>query len=388
VNAFNWQCPKRQRGLSLVELMIALVLGLFITAVLLQIFAASKATYTMSDGLARAQENARFAMEPLKRELRMAGGGAICAGEPITPTIRVSPAAMPEVAALLGSDMAVMGWEFDGTGATTTFPFDPEEDGADAGDWSNGQDDLPEFLDGRALPGSDVLALRNLGLPLPDLTGCNNNTASQANIGTCSRANNGATPPVAHGVAQGQLWMAVDCGIGVADICRQTNQGSATNLNCAPGGGNTGLPPGSSWDVAYRNQAEFYVPQVSYYYVGANPNADGRRALFRASNCIGSAGGGGCRVEEIAEGVESLQLFYRIDGSDQLHAADAIPDGDWSRVRAIAINLVVASPEPADTVAEARQLAMDAGLVFSFNDRRVRQVYSTTVALRNRITVH
>jgi type IV pilus assembly protein PilW len=378
---------KHQRGLSLVELMIALVLGLFLTVVLLQIFASSKATYTFSDGLARAQENARFAMEPLKRDLRQAGASTMCAGDPITPTIRVDAGVMPEVAALLQPGMSVMGWEFDGTGADDDFDFDAEDFTVDANDWSNGiAAGLPAYLVGRVAPGSDILGLRNMGMPLNNLTGCNNNNVNSANIGTCSRANNGNTPPVSHGVIQGRLWAAVDCGTGVADVCRQTNNGNASNLNCAPGGGNTGLPPGSSWTVQYANQTEFYLPQLSYYYVG--PSANGRRALFRATNCIGSGGGGGCQVEEIAEGIDSLQLFFRLDGGDELYAADSIPGNDWARVRAVVLNVVASSPDPADTVAEARSLTLEEGLVFNVDDRRVREVYTTTVALRNRITVH
>lgn len=378
----------RQIGLSLVELMVAMVLGLFLVAVLLQIFQSARLTYNMSDGLARAQENARFAMEPLKRDLRMAGGNAICAGEAIMPNIRINPAAMPEVAALLARELAVQGWEFDGTGANTEFEFDPAEMDADANDWSNGLSDLPDFLDGRAVAGSDVLALRVVGLPFADITGCNNNNVNSANIGTCSRANNGNTPPVAHGVTQGTIWAAADCGSGFVDICRQTNAGSATNLNCAPGGGNIGLAPGSTWDIRYGNQTEFYLPQVNYYYVGASATDNNRRALFRASNCIGSDVAAGCLVEEIAEGIDSLQLFFRIDGDADLYTADAIPDNNWTRVRAVVVNLLASSPTQVDAGALPRTFAMEEGLGFAVNDRSVREVYSTTVTLRNRITVH
>jgi type IV pilus assembly protein PilW len=380
--------PLRQRGLSLVELMVALVLGLFLVAVVLQIFLSSRLTYSMSDGLARAQENARFAVEPLNRDLRMAGGNAICAGDAIAPTIRVSSAAMPEIVTLLSPDLALQGWEYSGTGANTEFDFDLEEMSADADQWSNGVADLPDFLDGRAAAGSDVLALRVVGLPIADITGCNNNNINSANIGTCSRAANGSTPPVAHGVAQGTIWAAADCGSGFVDICRQTNAGNATNLNCAPGGGNTGLPAGSSWDIRYANQTEFYLPRVHYYFVGASLDDASRRALFRASNCFGSDGGQGCLLEEIAEGIDSLQLFYRIEGDASLYAADSIPDDDWTRVRAVSVNLVASSPTEVEAGAQARSVAMDQGLVFAFNDRRVREVYGTTVALRNRITVH
>src|SRR5690606_26366701 len=38
-----------------------------------QVFGASRAAYQMSEGMARVQENARFAMDFIQRDLRMAG---------------------------------------------------------------------------------------------------------------------------------------------------------------------------------------------------------------------------------------------------------------------------------------------------------------------------
>ncbi len=60
-------------GLSLIELMIALTIGLIIMLGVVQVFAASRTAYQLSEGLARVQENSRFAMDSLQRELRMAG---------------------------------------------------------------------------------------------------------------------------------------------------------------------------------------------------------------------------------------------------------------------------------------------------------------------------
>ncbi|MGB0468085.1 MAG: PilW family protein, partial [Pontibacterium sp.] len=63
----------KQRGLSMIELMVALVIGLLLTAGVLQMFVSSKATYTLQSELAKMQENARFAVEFMARDLRMAG---------------------------------------------------------------------------------------------------------------------------------------------------------------------------------------------------------------------------------------------------------------------------------------------------------------------------
>lgn len=63
----------RQKGFTLIEIMIALLLGAFLIGGILQIFINSRATYRMQDSLSRLQENGRFAMEFIGRDLRMAG---------------------------------------------------------------------------------------------------------------------------------------------------------------------------------------------------------------------------------------------------------------------------------------------------------------------------
>ncbi len=65
--------PRRQAGLSLIELMIAMVIGLVLILGLVQVFGASRQAYQLSQGIARNQENGRFAVDFLSRDLRMAG---------------------------------------------------------------------------------------------------------------------------------------------------------------------------------------------------------------------------------------------------------------------------------------------------------------------------
>ena len=63
----------RQRGISLVEIMVALLLSLFLMGGVIQIYLSSKQTYRTQEGNSRLQENGRFAMEILSRQIRMAG---------------------------------------------------------------------------------------------------------------------------------------------------------------------------------------------------------------------------------------------------------------------------------------------------------------------------
>ncbi len=63
----------RQAGLSLIELMISLVIGLILMLGITQVFIASHSASRLSEGVARAQENGRFALDFLERDIRMAG---------------------------------------------------------------------------------------------------------------------------------------------------------------------------------------------------------------------------------------------------------------------------------------------------------------------------
>lgn len=63
----------RQSGFTLVELMIALVVGLILIGGVLQIFLSNKQAYRTNDALARIQEDSRLLSDMLGRNIRMAG---------------------------------------------------------------------------------------------------------------------------------------------------------------------------------------------------------------------------------------------------------------------------------------------------------------------------
>ena len=64
---------KQSQGVSLIELMIALLIGSILLLGLVQVFGASRTAYQLSQGVARAQENGRFAIDYLQRDIRMLG---------------------------------------------------------------------------------------------------------------------------------------------------------------------------------------------------------------------------------------------------------------------------------------------------------------------------
>ncbi|MBJ7574797.1 prepilin-type N-terminal cleavage/methylation domain-containing protein [Luteimonas sp. MC1828] len=66
----------RMSGLSLIELMIAMVLGLVVMGAAFAVFMSNQNTFGTNEGLNRIQENARVAFELMSRDIRAAGGSA------------------------------------------------------------------------------------------------------------------------------------------------------------------------------------------------------------------------------------------------------------------------------------------------------------------------
>jgi type IV pilus assembly protein PilW len=64
---------RRQLGMTLIEIMIALLIGAFLLGGVMQIFVSSQQTNRMQENLSRLQENGRFALEFISKDIRRAG---------------------------------------------------------------------------------------------------------------------------------------------------------------------------------------------------------------------------------------------------------------------------------------------------------------------------
>jgi type IV pilus assembly protein PilW len=62
-----------QTGMTLIEIMIALLIGVFLLSGLIQIFISSKQAYRMMENQSSMQERGRFAMDFISRDIRSAG---------------------------------------------------------------------------------------------------------------------------------------------------------------------------------------------------------------------------------------------------------------------------------------------------------------------------
>ncbi|WP_415889495.1 PilW family protein [Neptuniibacter sp. SY11_33] len=69
---------KSQGGFSLLELMIAMVMGLFLIGGVISVFIGSSQSFRSNESLSRVQENGRFALEMISHELRSVGYKGEC----------------------------------------------------------------------------------------------------------------------------------------------------------------------------------------------------------------------------------------------------------------------------------------------------------------------
>lgn len=105
------QATRYQRGLTLVEILVAMVISAFLIAGVIQIFISSKQTYRSYDALSRIQENGRFALETMSRDIRAAGyypttttiTTMTTTAPPAPPTTTISTSVTPEPKWPLGS---------------------------------------------------------------------------------------------------------------------------------------------------------------------------------------------------------------------------------------------------------------------------------------------
>jgi type IV pilus assembly protein PilW len=65
--------PHRRAGFTLVELLVAIAIGMALTVVVAQLFYHSRTTYTTTEDVSRMQENMRFAFQMLNRTVQLAG---------------------------------------------------------------------------------------------------------------------------------------------------------------------------------------------------------------------------------------------------------------------------------------------------------------------------
>ena len=152
----------RQRGISLVELMVGLTIGLLLLGGLLQLFTGSKSTYTTLTGISRVQEGGRISMERMKYNLRMAGNIGCSNLSALTPNNESGNTFFNNITAVQGTNDVSGGTPgtdpVDGTD-TLTITYARPSDTELSGDMTSTTGDIPINGNPDNLAASDYLLI-------------------------------------------------------------------------------------------------------------------------------------------------------------------------------------------------------------------------------------
>ena len=364
---------RSQAGLSLVELMVALLIGVILTSGVISVFITSKASYSMNTGLGQVQEEGRFALQTLQPIMVMAGNTGCAHVTSVAGTLATTDE-------IYNLGHPVYGFEFTATGTGDYYDDTSHNAGNaptldnNAADWTPALSDSPLMqaaLNNHAVKYSDVLMVHEMsGSTAPILAASTTSNIVYDTTGS---------PPT---MSTGQVLMGSVCSPATAEVFQA---GTVTTGNIAVGGGGTTTVFGNFPGGAFVGPAYTYI-----FFVGKG--ADKSTSLYEVS--LDTSGALGPAVE-IVPGVENMQVLYGVDTAN----SDKVPDqyvtadnvANWADVISVRIALLVHSDPntvdkaPASTTA-VHMLGTASTDSFSYKpvaDRRMRRYFVETFSLRN-----
>ena len=325
---------RHQRGVTLVELMVALALGLLITVAMLKVYVDASGLYRFNEGLARVQENGRFALEFIRRDARVAGFWGCYSDAPLTYQISATSDAWLDVAA-----GHITGTNDDGLNSADSITF-------------------------RSATGSGTLVNTTM-------------TAASDSVSVDSVAT----------ITSGMAALISDCDNG--DIFQVTGI-SGTSLAHAAG---TNTNTSANLSKPYASGSRVYQAQQSTFCIalGADPSQPSLRRLTNPTSGQTCASNG----DELIEGVENMQILYGEDTDADSEGASGdgtanryVPIGtaslDIDRVVSVRLSLLARSLNNNLTTAPSPYTFNGTAVTPGATDKYLRKVFTTTITLRNK----
>ncbi len=324
---------QKQKGFTLIEIMIALTIGIFLAAGVAQVFIGTKQTNRMQENLSRMQENARFAMYFLTQEIRQADfEGNVCGNKKLLET------------AYNNLDSSAAMYHFNSSDAIVGF-------------------------DSFGLNGSDKITVKRAivsgqgtSIVLPH----NNNNANlkvESNVGS---------------FAQGDIVLVTNCSRGdIFQIINTTGTGGTT-LTHSVGNNNQPGNKTNNLSAEYTGPAKVYRFSVRTAEYTIKEDSFGVPGLMLNNGVI---------TQQLVPNIENMQILYgQRQGGVMFYVPAETAGLDMAQVISIRVSLLARSPD--DFVATNPQAYFYNGVDVSgaaIPDRRLRKVYTSTIAVRNRL---
>jgi type IV pilus assembly protein PilW len=359
-------------GMTIVELMVAVAVGLVLMTIAFSIFLSNKQTAEITEDLGRLQESGRFAVEQLSRDLRMAGHWGCHDGGPDAVVNTLNGAAGGSV---FNNSNGIEGFE---PGAPVAWRP------------SGGTDVTASVPLSGIVAGTDAVSIRYMSG-----AGFNPTTAMAA-------IDSDLQVVASSGFRQGDVLMVSDCqGAHIFQVTNADAYDTGTlshtaDASMTPGNSTADFTAGGD-PRTYGTNAMVARMVSTRYYVANGTNGP---VLLR-TRLAGSGTSSTEAVDEIAEGVETMQILYGEDtDGDVSRSPDAYRDADnvvnWVNVVSIRVGLLLRTVDEYGTQTDSRRYNVNGTVVCPTGDtdasctavrhpvdRRRRRVFETTIVIRN-----
>jgi type IV pilus assembly protein PilW len=327
----------RMAGFTMIELMVAMLLGLLVIGGVVSVFLANQQVYRTNNALGDVQDSSRMAFEMLAQNIREAGLLGCGNNGQVSNVLNIGPEA---------------------GGTTWWADWNSALRGYGSGTTAN-----PALTTGTAsgqqVAGTDSLMLLNA-----------------ADVGLSIASHNaGATTftlnEVNSGLATGQVMIV--CDPDHAAIFRATSYNSSTKTlgyaygtdatgNCSVGLGYPTICTAVGNAYAFGANSPIVGLAAGVWYIATNP--DRSRSLYRADV---DTSAGKVTAQEMVRGVNTMDILYHMAGQAKFVAASDV--NDWSAVNAVQVHLAMQSTDPRAGV-DAAPIARE---------------YTVTSTVRNRV---
>lgn len=388
----------RQRGFSLIELLIALALGMVVLFGLSMVFLTAKQTFRFQETTGRLQEDGTFALDSITKNLRIAGYAG-CAGINKTVIDSVTTYFPSSLLPPLSSNV------IDGSNPLAVVeptnlnviqqPFTPDN-------FIRGFDNVPS-----AMFATGAVPVTGATDSLFFASGSAKAVAVSALMSTSGSPLALATDPYqwSNATANSGIYDMIvsNCDTSYIFKGKVTVSGSPGTVSVGHSAtGNTSdeftsSSTGTATKNRFGNDAIVMPAEWSFYYVATRTGAR-TPSLYR----IFFDGNKRGEPEELVSNVESMRLHYGENTNTTTLVADVWrtcasapatsacdPVVDWSRVVAVRIGLMMISAEdnanPGVVLTVPTLLGRPYSIPSGASSNRLRKEFSTTVVLRNRV---
>lgn len=328
-------------GMTLIELMISMVLGLVIIGGATSVIIANRQSYRTNEALSQVQESQRMAFELLARDVREAGFNG-CNSQGRVANVLEQPASG---ARWWQTWVGLQGQE-------GTQPSGAVAIGTATGNRISGTDSIT------------VQGVQGVGVSVES------HHASSANIKLTAATTDVALDDIVILCDFDHAAIFQVSNYNSNNVTLGHNTGQGTPGNCSKGlGYPTICGNANSNDYTFGRNSQLMRFAATNWYIGNNGRAaEGGRSLYRVE--LGS-GGATSAAQEVVAGVSNMQLTYREQGRADF--ADATLVGSWANVNAVRIELTMQSADQRVTT----DVAVNSG--------RLQRRFASIVALRNRV---